>query len=135
MSIYETLLGLTFSKIPDHKAWAKDVTYYEVRDTQTMNVLGNFYLDLYPRKNKFNHAAVFQLIKKAKIDIKIRNPTVAMVTNFKKSQKGKPSLLPHHDMVTFFHEFGHIMHSMCTESNYNRFSGTSVERDFVEMPS
>jgi Zn-dependent oligopeptidase len=69
------------------------------------------------------------------VDIKIRNPTVAMVTNFKKSEAGKPSLLPHHDVVTFFHEFGHIMHSMCTESNYNRFSGTSVERDFVEMPS
>ena len=58
-----------------------------------------------------------------------------MVTNFPRSEPGKPSLLGHEQMVTFFHEFGHIMHSMCTESNYNRFAGTSVERDFVEMPS
>jgi Zn-dependent oligopeptidase len=59
MDIYERLLGLTFSKIPDHKAWHEDVTYYEVRDTESMNVLGHFYLDLNPRKNKYNHAAVF----------------------------------------------------------------------------
>ena len=58
-----------------------------------------------------------------------------MVTNFKKSSKDKPSLISHADTITFFHEFGHIMHAMCTEANYNRFAGTSVERDFVEMPS
>jgi Zn-dependent oligopeptidase len=135
MSIYEKLLGLTFSKIPDHKSWHADVRYYEVRDTQSMDILGHFYLDLHPRKDKYNHAAVFALIKRSKIDTKIRTPTVAMVTNFKKSSPGKPSLISHGDMVTFFHEFGHIMHHMSTESNYNRFSGTSVERDFVEMPS
>ena len=59
MDIYEKLLGLTFSKILDHKSWHKDVTYYEVRDTQSMDILGHFYLDLYPRKNKYDHAAVF----------------------------------------------------------------------------
>jgi thimet oligopeptidase len=59
MDTYEKLLGLTFSKITDHKSYHKDVTFYEVRDTASMNVLGHFYLDLYPRKNKFNHAAVF----------------------------------------------------------------------------
>jgi len=59
MDIYEKLLGLTFAEIPDHKAWAEGVTFYECRDTQTMEILGHFYLDLFPRKNKFNHAAVF----------------------------------------------------------------------------
>ena len=58
-----------------------------------------------------------------------------MVTNFPKSTADKPSLLSHDDVVTFFHEFGHIMHHMCSEANYTRFSGTSVERDFVELPS
>ena len=58
-----------------------------------------------------------------------------MVTNFRKPTSEKPSLLAHEDVTTFFHEFGHIMHHMCTEANYTRFSGTSVERDFVELPS
>lgn len=58
-----------------------------------------------------------------------------MVCNFDKPTEEKASLLYHNDVVTFFHEFGHVMHNICTESNYSRFSGTSVERDFVELPS
>ena len=58
-----------------------------------------------------------------------------MVCNFEKPQPEKPSNLYHDDVETFFHEFGHVMHNMCTKSNYSRFSGTSVERDFVELPS
>ena len=57
------------------------------------------------------------------------------MTNFNAPTKGKPSLLLHSQVVTFFHEFGHVMHNMCSEANYTRFSGTSVEKDFVEMPS
>jgi len=82
MDIYETLLGLTFSKIPEHKSWHPDVTFYEARDTKSMDILGHFYLDLHPRENKYNHAAVFQLLKRVKIGTRIRTPTVAMVTNF-----------------------------------------------------
>lgn len=59
----------------------------------------------------------------------------AMVTNFNKPEKGKPSLLTHRELVTFFHEFGHVMHNMCSEAKYSGFAGTSVEKDFVEMPS
>ena len=54
-----------------------------------MEIIGHFYLDLHPRKDKYNHAAVFGLIKRARIGNKIRTPTVAMVTNFKKAKKGK----------------------------------------------
>jgi Zn-dependent oligopeptidase len=95
MEIYETLLGLTFSKIPAGKTWHEDVTFYEVRDTQSMEILGHFYFDLHPRADKYNHAAVFALLKRVKIGTKIRTPTVAMVTNFKKSSKNKPSLISH----------------------------------------
>ncbi|KAL6047635.1 metalloendopeptidase [Balamuthia mandrillaris] len=58
-----------------------------------------------------------------------------MVTNFTKPQQNKPSLLTHQEVVTFFHEFGHLLHNLCTKVNYAKFSGTDVERDFVEAPS
>ena len=69
------------------------------------------------------------------IDGKIRSPTVAMVTNFRAATAKKPALLGHSEVRTFFHEFGHIMHNLCTEATISRFAGASVERDFVEMPS
>ena len=115
--------------------WHPEVTQYEVRDAESDKVVGHFYLDLHPRADKYNHAAVFPLVKRAMVDGKLRTPTVAMVTNFRASTPKKPSLLGHGEVTTFFHEFGHIMHNMCSESNFTRFSGTSVERDFVEMPS
>jgi Zn-dependent oligopeptidase len=62
-------------------------------------------------------------------------PAAAMLCNFEKPSPEKESLLYHTDVVTFFHEFGHVMHGVCTHADYSRFSGTSVERDFVELPS
>lgn len=58
-----------------------------------------------------------------------------MVVNFDTPTEGKSATLPHGDVETFFHEFGHVMHNICSESKYSRLSGTSVERDFVELPS
>lgn len=58
-----------------------------------------------------------------------------MVVNFEKPTKSAPSLLTHSEAETFFHEFGHVMHNMCTEANFASFSGATVARDFVEMPS
>lgn len=135
MDIYQELLGLDFRHLPKAQTWHKDVSMYEVKDKQSHQLLGHFYLDLYPRDDKFNHAAAMTLIKRAKIDGNIIPAAAAMVTNFNPPVGEKPSLLPHSDVVTFFHEFGHVMHNMCNEANYDRFAGASVEQDFVEMPS
>ena len=62
-------------------------------------------------------------------------PIIVMLCNFPRSTSDKPSLLTHSDVVTFFHEFGHVMHGICGQPQLCRFSGTSVERDFVEAPS
>ena len=135
MEIYQELLGLKFTLVPNVQLWHEEASCYLVEDKQSGETLGHFYLDLYPRDNKFGHAAVFPLLKRAKIDGKVIPAAAAMLCNFDKPSETRPSLLPHGDVVTFFHEFGHVMHGMCSTANYSRFSGTSVERDFVELPS
>ena len=109
---------------------------YQVKDTNTSKLLGHFYLDLYPRDDKFNHAACFTLTKRHRYtDSNIKLSAAAMVTNLSPPSDSEPSLLSHDDVVTFFHEFGHVMHNICNEANYTKFSGAAVEQDFVEMPS
>ena len=135
LAIYQELFGLKFTKIEDAHTWHEDVELFEVKDKSNDRKLGHFYLDLYPRDGKFNHAAVFPLVKRASMPGKFSMSAAAMVCNFQKPTPEKPSLLYHSDAVTFFHEFGHVMHNICTEANFTNFSGTSVERDFVELPS
>jgi len=106
-----------------------------VNDATTDDLMGHFYLDLHPRDNKYGHAAVFPMIKRNDIGSGFTPAAAAMVCNFEKPTADSPSTMYHDDVVTFFHEFGHAMHGVCTRSNFARFSGTSVERDAVELPS
>ena len=96
---------------------------------------GRFYLDLFPRDNKYKHAACFG-IKKGKTTVNgYQIPTAALLCNFPEPTAGKPSLMPHSQVSTFFHEFGHVLHHMVTTADLMSQSGTSVSRDFVEAPS
>ena len=95
-----------------------------------------FYMDLFPRPNKFGHAAAFTLRGGRELpDGTYQQPVSAIVANFTKPTPDAPSLLRHSEVVTFFHEFGHILHQTLTRARYLEFSGTSTERDFVEAPS
>ncbi len=133
----------TFEKVFDVKfvkaanpAWHPDVTAYEITDGKTGDKLAYFYLDLYPRDGKYKHAACFGLRPGRMLaDGTYQRPAAAIVANFPKPSADTPSLLKHSDVVTLFHEFGHVTHNVFTQSKYSRFAGTRVLRDFVEVPS
>jgi Zn-dependent oligopeptidase len=99
-------------------------------------MLGVFSIDLHPRQNKYGHAAQWGLAQhKVWSDGRETKPVAALVCNFTKPTPDKPSLLSHDEVETFFHEFGHCLHTILSEGETFRFSGTGVERDFVEAPS
>ena len=132
------LLGLTFPAAPDEdaaNAWHDDVLLREVRDVDG-TLLGRVYLDLYPREGKFSHAAAFDLVRSRQDADGRRVPALAaLVTNFSPPRGDRPGLLRHDEMVTLFHELGHVVHQTVTQSRYVRFAGTATEGDFSEAPS
>ncbi|EJD41303.1 zincin, partial [Auricularia subglabra TFB-10046 SS5] len=110
---------------------------WEAGATDASGFIGYTYLDLYPREGKYSHAAVWPLVPGFDLpDGKTRNyPVTAMVANLAKPTPDRPALMTHDNVVTFFHEMGHVFHGLLSTTKYSRFHGTSVSRDFVEAPS
>lgn len=140
--ITQSLYGLKYRDVTKeadkvaHGTWHPDVRFFEVTDKDSGNVIGHFYIDMHPRPNKYGHAAQWGLYpRKVWPDGRVQKPLAALVCNFTKPTEDKPSLLTHDEVETFFHEFGHCLHSILTEADYGEFSGTAVARDFVEAPS
>lgn len=128
------LYGLTFTPNNRIPVYHPDVKTYEVYDGsgKFMSIL---YLDFFPRDGKSNGAWMTSFrpqYKKGNEDIR---PFVSVVTNFTKPTETEPSLLTFDELTTFLHEFGHALHGMLSECTYQSVSGTSVYRDFVELPS
>ena len=130
--ICESLYGVTFNKI-EGSVWHESVEMYLVKKEN--NIIAWFYLDLFPRDNKYGHAAMFSLNASKQTANGFQLPSAALVCNFPKPTEDRPSLLPHSEVETFFHEFGHLMHSLLSVTALASQSGTSVSRDFVETPS
>jgi len=124
--VSQRLYGLQFRevKVP---TWHPDVRYFDVLDAKSGKFLSGFYLDLFPREGKFNHAAAFP-IRGASL-VARRTPLAALVANF--NREG----LDQGELETLMHEFGHVLHNVLSRTDYNPEAGTSVKGDFVEAPS
>ncbi|XP_018012622.1 thimet oligopeptidase isoform X2 [Hyalella azteca] len=135
--IYQKLLSVSFTKVDDAAVWHQDVSMYSVSDAETADLLGYFFLDLHPRPGKYSHAAVFPLQPTCRPEPNSERQVsvCAMLCNFSKPSAEKPALLEHSEVETLFHEFGHVMHNVCSRVDIAMFCGTAVARDFVEAPS
>mgnify|MGYP001047069360 CR=1 FL=1 len=132
--VFSKFFGVRFIEKPLPK-WHYDVRTYEVYDSNN-NLIAYFYFDLFPREGKYKHAACFGIVKGRELkDGTYQIPAAAIVSNFTPPTSNNPSLLKFDEVVTLFHEFGHVTHNIFTKSKYAFFSGTSVSRDFVEVPS
>jgi len=115
--------------------WHKDARAYEVKNADG-SVAAYFYLDLFPRDGKYKHAACFGVRHGRELaDGSYELPAAAIISNFSPPSGDVPPLLKFDEVVTLFHEFGHVTHNIFTRARYGKFSGTSVSRDFVEVPS
>ncbi|KAF8905842.1 hypothetical protein CPB84DRAFT_1726845 [Gymnopilus junonius] len=139
LSIYKDLFSLRFEEVKDASTWHPEVQLFAVWEkgaNDDSGFLGYFYLDLYPRPGKYSHNAVWPLLEGHELpDKKRAYPELAMVANLAKPTPEKPALMRHHDVWTFFHEMGHIFHSLLSKTQFARFHGLNVTRDFEEAPS
>lgn len=119
------LFGIEYRAVPDAHAWHEDVAVYDVlRDGA---VMGRIFLDLHPREGKYKHAAQFDIAGGV---TGVQLPEGALVCNFPRG------LMEHDDVVTLFHEFGHLVHHVLGgQQDWVMFSGVATEWDFVEAPS
>jgi thimet oligopeptidase len=135
LAITSKMFDIRYKPAEGAPTWHPDVEAVDVTDASG-KLLGRFYFDLYPREGKYKHAAVFGIRDTMKMPDGSRLlPVAAIECNFPKPGGAAPALLSHADAVTFFHEFGHVLHHILSETELSTFAGTSVARDFVESPS
>ena len=129
--LYGELFGLSFEPLPDEPVWHPSVEAYAMRADGKL--VGRFFLDNHPRADKYKHAAMFPVRTGLKSD---RIPLASLVTNFPEPKADDKALMEHGEVVTFFHEFGHLIHHLLARgTDWVGLSGINVEWDFVETPS
>jgi peptidyl-dipeptidase Dcp len=128
------LYGLTFKERFDIPKPHEDATVFEVLDADGTH-LSILFMDFFPRASKESGAWMNSFREQSKMDGKKITPIVTIVMNFSKPMGDTPSLLTFEEVSTLFHEFGHALHGMLSDCTYEMISGTSVPRDFVELPS
>ena len=132
LDITSTIYDIQYKPVTnDPRVWNRDVKVFDVmRGTEK---LGRIFLDMHPRPGKYKHAAEFPIVDGIK---GVQLPEASLICNFADPAKTKPALMEHADVVTMFHEFGHLMHHILGgHQHWVRQSGVATEWDFVEAPS
>ncbi len=126
MEITAALFGIRYQPVTDAKVWHPEVETFDLFDGQQL--LGRIHLDMHPREGKYKHAAQFTLTPGGGTSL----PEAALVCNF-----ARPGgLMQHSEVETFFHEFGHMLHTVfAARQQLHGLAGLTMERDFVEAPS
>ena len=128
------LYGITFEEQKDVPVYHEDVKVYEVKDVDGSH-LALFYADFFPRASKRGGAWMTDFRGQSVRGGVEYRPFVTIVCNFTKPTADAPALITHDELTTFLHEFGHALHGILAKGRYPSLTGTSVSRDFVELPS
>ncbi|MBR5568363.1 MAG: M3 family metallopeptidase [Bacteroidales bacterium] len=128
------LYGITFEELNNVPVYHEDVKVYEVKDVDGSH-LALFYADFFPRASKRGGAWMTDFRGQSVRNGVEYRPFVTIVCNFTKPTADAPALITHDELTTFLHEFGHALHGIFAKGRYPSLTGTSVSRDFVELPS
>ena len=128
------LYGLTFTQVDNIETYNPEATVYEVKNAEG-EVMAILYLDFFPRASKRAGAWMTEFRGVKVVNGVEQRPLVQLVMNFTKPTATTPSLLTFDEFTTFLHEFGHGLHGILAQGKYESINGTSVKRDFVELPS
>jgi peptidyl-dipeptidase Dcp len=128
------LYGITFTERNDIQKYHPEVRTFEVKEADGSHI-GILYMDFFPRASKEGGAWMNSYRDQYMVGDSSVTPIITMVCNFTKPTADMPSLLTFEEVSTLFHEFGHALHGLLSDCTYRKISGTSVPRDFVELPS
>lgn len=128
------LWGITFEERTDLPKYHEDVKTFEVKEADGSHI-GILYADYFPRESKRGGAWMNSYRKQSRLGGERVTPVISNAGNFSKPTGDKPALLSFEEVNTMFHEFGHALHGLLSDCTYETLSGTSVPRDFVELPS
>jgi thimet oligopeptidase len=127
LDLTSRMYGITYKKVTTAQAWHPDVAVYDVFDGSKL--LGRIYFDMFPREDKYKHYATFSLATGKE---GFRLPEYVLVCNFPQATDG-PGLMERDDVITFFHEYGHLLHGIFRGNT--KWATGDLENDFIEAPS
>jgi thimet oligopeptidase len=132
-TVYQQLFNIEVKETSNVPVWDKKVKSYDMYKDGVKT--GTFYLDLYPRPGKYTHFACFPISQYINRNGTETLPVAALVCNFPEGSADQPSLLKHSDVITLFHEFGHLVHWELCHPAISAQHSFGVKGDFVEAPS